>query len=298
MARIEKLIIVGAGLIGGSFSLALKKAGAVGEVVGVGRRPETLQRAQQLGVIDAAGGYDRATFSGASLVLIATPVGQMQPVMRAMAPLLDKTTVVTDGGSTKQDVVKLARAELAAHLPRVVPGHPIAGTEHSGPEAAFPELYRGRRTVLTPLPESLPESVALVRAAWETCGARVTELPAADHDAALAAVSHLPHLLAFALVDELGLRPNGEQMFSFSGGGFRDFTRIASSHPEMWRDIALANQAALSSELRRYRDKLAVLQGLLDAGDGTAMQDMFERARVARARWLPSLQPPVQPAGK
>jgi len=290
MVRINKLVIVGAGLIGGSFSLALKKAGAVGEVVGVGRRRETLEKAQQLGVIDVIGGYDSDTFKGAGLVLIATPVGQMQPVMRAMAPLLDKTTVVTDGGSTKQDVVKLARAELAAHLARVVPGHPIAGTEHSGPEAAFPELYRGRRTVLTPLPESLPEAVALVRAAWETCGARVTELPAGDHDAALAAVSHLPHLLAFALVDELGLRPNGEQMFSFSGGGFRDFTRIASSHPEMWRDIALANQAALSAELVRYRDKLAVLQRLLDAGDGTAMQDMFERARTARARWLPVVQ--------
>ena len=147
-------------------------------------------------------------------------------------------------------------------------------------------------------PESLPEAVALVREAWETCGARVTVLPAGDHDAALAAVSHLPHLLAFALVDELGLRPNGEQMFSFSAGGFRDFTRIASSHPEMWRDIALANQAALSAELVRYRDKLAVLQRLLDAGDGTAMQDMFERARTARARWLPVVQPAVQPAGK
>jgi prephenate dehydrogenase len=287
MARINKLVIVGAGLIGGSFSLALKKAGAVGEVVGVGRRRETLEKAKQLGVIDALGRYDAATFGGASLVLIATPVGQMGEVMRAMAPLLDKATVVTDGGSTKQDVVALARAELAAHLDRFVPAHPIAGTENSGPEAAFPELYRGRRTVLTPLPETSPQAVALVREAWETCGARVTELPPADHDAALAAVSHLPHLLAFALVDELAQRRDGERMFSFSAGGFRDFTRIASSHPEMWRDIALANQSALSTELRRYRDKLAVLQGMLDAGDGAAMQDMFTRAREARARWLP-----------
>ena len=287
MIQIEKLVIVGAGLIGGSFSLALKKAGAVGRVVGVGRRAETLERARQLGVIDAIGGYDADTFGDASLVLIATPVGQMQAVMRSMARLLGGSTVITDGGSTKQDVVALARAELSDHLDRFVPGHPIAGTENSGPDAAFSDLYRNRRVVLTPLPENTPASVAMVRESWETCGARVTELPAAEHDAALAAVSHLPHLLAFALVDELAARPNGEQMFSFSGGGFRDFTRIASSHPEMWRDIALANQQALSRELASYRSKLDQLQKLLDAGDGAAMEALFDRARIARAKWLP-----------
>lgn len=287
MIQIEKLVIVGAGLIGGSFSLALKKAGAVGRVVGVGRRAETLERARQLGVIDAIGGYDADTFGDASLVLIATPVGQMQAVMRSMARLLGGSTVITDGGSTKQDVVALARAELSDHLDRFVPGHPIAGTENSGPDAAFPDLYRNRRVVLTPLPENTPAPVAMVRESWETCGARVTELPAAEHDAALAAVSHLPHLLAFALVDELAARPNGEQMFSFSGGGFRDFTRIASSHPEMWRDIALANQQALSRELASYRSKLDQLQKLLDAGDGAAMEALFDRARIARAKWLP-----------
>ena len=285
--RLEKLVVIGAGLIGGSFSLALKQAGAVGEVMGVGRRVATLEKARQLGVIDKIGGYDAATFSGASLVLIATPVGQMQAVMRAMAGLLEDQTVITDGGSTKQDVVALARSELASHLERFVPAHPIAGTENSGPEAAFAELYRNRRVVLTPLPENTPRAVALVRAAWEACGARVSQLPARDHDAALAAVSHLPHLLAFALVDELAARSNGEEMFSFSGGGFRDFTRIASSHPEMWRDIALANQEALSVELARYRDKLAELQRLLDAGHGAAMEAIFERARAARAKWLP-----------
>ncbi len=287
MIQIEKLVIVGAGLIGGSFSLALKKAGAVGRVVGVGRRAETLERARQLGVIDAIGGYDADTFGDASLVLIATPVGQMQAVMRSMAGLLGGSTVITDGGSTKQDVVALARAELSDHLDRFVPGHPIAGTENSGPDAAFSDLYRNRRVVLTPLPENTPASVAMVRESWETCGARVTELPAAEHDAALAAVSHLPHLLAFALVDELAARPNGEQMFSFSGGGFRDFTRIASSHPEMWRDIALANQQALSRELASYRSKLDQLQKLLDAGDGAGMEALFDRARIARAKWLP-----------
>jgi prephenate dehydrogenase len=253
----------------------------------VGRRAETLERACQLGVIDAIGGYDADTFGDASLVLIATPVGQMQAVMRSMAGLLGGSTVITDGGSTKQDVVALARAELSDHLDRFVPGHPIAGTENSGPDAAFPDLYRNRRVVLTPLPENTPAPVAMVRESWETCGARVTELPAAEHDAALAAVSHLPHLLAFALVDELAARPNGEQMFSFSGGGFRDFTRIASSHPEMWRDIALANQQALSRELASYRSKLDQLQKLLDAGDGAAMEALFDRARVARAKWLP-----------
>lgn len=287
MATIDRLVIIGAGLIGGSFALALKRAGVVREVVGVGRRPETLQQALALGVIDRIGGYDAASFAGASLVLIATPVGQMQAVMRAIAPLISKTTVVTDGGSTKQDVVALGRAELVGHLDRFVPAHPIAGAEKSGPEAAFPDLYQGRRVVLTPLPETTSDAVALVRGLWETCGALVSELSAADHDAALAAVSHLPHLLAFAIVDEFGSRPDGERLLSLSAGGFRDFTRIASSHPEMWRDIALSNKDALSEELRRYRSKLAEMQELLDAGNGPALEAVFDRARSTRARWLP-----------
>ncbi len=284
--RISKLVVIGAGLIGGSFALALKRAGAVAEVVGISRKPGTLLQAKQLGVIDHIGGYDEASFSGADLVLVATPVGQMGKVFSAMAPLLSAKTVVTDGGSTKQDVIALARTHLAAHLSRFVPGHPIAGTERNGPDAAFPDLFKDRRFVMTPLPDNTRSAVELVRAAWEICGAKVSELQADEHDALLAAVSHLPHLLAFALVDEFAGRHNGQRILSFSGGGFRDFTRIASSNPEMWRDIFLSNREAVSAELKLYRDKLEAVQQLLDAGDGPALEAVFERSRMARERWL------------
>src|SRR5213083_2352793 len=192
MARIGKLVIVGVGLIGGSFALALKEAGAVGRAVGVGRGAGNIRRAMELGIIDAIGAADEATFGDADLALLAVPVGQMQRVMRAVAPLIGEKTVVTDAGSTKEDVVALARRELKAALPRFVPGHPIAGTEKSGAEAAFAALYRGRRVVLTPLKENEPGAIALVRTAWESCGASVSEMRAREHDAVLAAVSHLP----------------------------------------------------------------------------------------------------------
>src|SRR6267378_5479439 len=237
MARIEKLVIVGVGLIGGSFALALKEAGAAGRVIGVGRGAGNIRRALELGIIDSAGAFDRATFGDADLVLLAVPVGQMQTVMRSMAPLIGPRTVVTDAGSTKQDVVALARRELKKSLARFVPGHPIAGTEKSGAEAAFAGLYRGRRVVLTPLKGTERGALALVRSAWERCGASVSELEPREHDVVLAAVSHLPHVLAYALVDQVARAKNAKQLFSFAAGGFRDFTRIAGSHPEMWRDI-------------------------------------------------------------
>ncbi len=286
--HIRRLVIVGAGLIGGSFSLALKRRGAVGEVAGIGRNRETLERAKSLGVIDHVGAMDRQTLAGATLVFLATPVGQMEGVMRALIPLLDDDMIVTDGGSTKQDVVAIARQCLGARFPQFVPGHPIAGTERSGPEAAFPELYEKKRVVLTPLEETKAACVDLVRAAWETCGARVTQMTPALHDSVLAAVSHLPHLLSFALVEELSSQPNGELMFSFAGGGFRDFTRIASSNPEMWRDISIANRSALGAELKRYRDSLDALQRMVDGADAEGLGKVFERARTARERWLQS----------
>jgi len=284
--HISRLVVIGAGLIGGSFALALKRAGLVGEVVGISRKPETLQQAKQLGVIDRIGAYDKASFDGAELVLVATPVGQMGKVFAAIAPMVPRDAVITDGGSTKQDVIAFARQHFGATLDRFVPAHPISGTEKSGPSAAFADLYKDRRVVLTPIPETSPKAQALVRAAWEACGARVSEIGAEEHDALLAAVSHLPHLLAFALVDEFASRPEGQRIFSFSGGGFRDFTRIASSSPEMWRDIFLSNRAAVSAELQHYREKLEAVQKLLDAGDGEALEALFERSRSARERWL------------
>jgi prephenate dehydrogenase len=286
MARIEKLVVVGVGLIGGSFALALKTAGAAGRVVGVGRGARNIRRALELKVIDAAGAFDRATLGDADLVLLAAPVGQMRPIMRAIAPWIGPKTVVTDAGSTKQDVVALARRELKGALARFVPGHPIAGTEKSGAEAAFADLYVGRKVVLTPLSQSAPRAVALVRAAWRQCGAEVIEMKPKEHDAVLAAVSHLPHVLAFALVDMVAGHRNAKQLFSHAAGGFRDFTRIASSHPEMWRDICLANHEALLAELDRYRGTLGRIRAMLKRGDARRLEALFARARDARGRWL------------
>jgi prephenate dehydrogenase len=288
MARIDKLVIIGVGLIGASFALALKHAGAVNRVIGIGRGTRNIRRALELKIIDAAGAFNAATLKDADLVLLAAPVGQMQRIMRSAAPWLGAKTVVTDAGSTKQDVVELARQELKGSLARFVPGHPIAGTEKSGAEAAFAELYRERRVVLTPLKETDPTATALVRSAWKQCGARVFELKPEEHDAVFAAVSHLPHVLAYALVDQVARHENARQLFSYAAGGFRDFTRIASSHAEMWRDICLANREALLAELGRYRGQLDRVCKMLERGDAAALEKMFSGARAARARWLDS----------
>ena len=285
---LRKVVVVGVGLIGGSFALALKAAGAVDHVVGVGRRTGTLERARALGIIDASGALEASTLSDADLVLVSVPVAQTPTVLGALAPHLGPATLVTDAGSTKQDVVAAARAALGERVRHFVPGHPIAGTEHSGPEAAFAELFRGRNVVLTPLAENAAQHVAAVRRAWEACGARVQELGIAEHDEILAAVSHLPHVLAYALVDHVAGRTGGDKFMSFAAGGFRDFTRIASSHPEMWRDICVANRAALLKELDGYGEVIDELRGMVARGDAAGLHALFEKAREARNRWLES----------
>ncbi len=286
MERIEKLVVVGVGPIGGSFALALKQAGTVGRVVGVGRSAANIYRAQELKIIDAAGNFDAETFGDADLAFLAVPVGQMREVMRSIAPLLGEKTVVTDAGSTKEDVVRFARAELSKSLARFVPGHPIAGTEKSGAEAAFPELYRDRKVVLTPLKGTTAEAKALVKGAWQACGASVFQLAPREHDAVLATVSHLPHVLAYALVNQVARHKDAKRLFSYAAGGFRDFTRIASSHPEMWRDICIANKKALLAELGRYGKELERVKRMLERGDGKALEALFSGARDARDRWL------------
>lgn len=290
MAEFGKVVICGVGLIGGSFARALKVAGAVGEVVGVGRSQATLQAAVDLGVIDRHTSEWADALAGADLVLLATPVGQMETILAAMKPHLEASTVVTDGGSTKQNVVAAARAALGDRIAQFVPGHPIAGAEKSGVQVSDAELYRNRRVVLTPLAENPPGLVEKVGNAWRICGALVSELTPEEHDGVFAAVSHLPHVLAFGLVHELSLRPNAQVLFGFAAGGFRDFTRIAGSHPEMWRDICLANQSSLLFELDAYMAELAKLRQLLVAGDGAALDDVFEKARSARASWLATAQ--------
>ena len=294
MAHIGKLVVCGVGLIGGSFALALRRAGAVGRIVGIGRRREVLERACALGVIDEIAEGWADALDGADLVLLAAPVGQTDAILAAMAPHLRPGTVVTDAGSTKRDVVAALRSHLGGALADVVPAHPIAGAEKSGVEAAFAELYMGRKVVLTPLPESRPDAVQKVRDAWEACGAVVVGMTPQEHDRVFAAVSHLPHLLAFGLVDDLAGRSNAPLLFSHAASGFRDFTRIAGSHPEMWRDICVANRVALLEELDAYLVELARLRTMLVEADGDGLEAVFERARRARNAWAEGL--PVRTA--
>jgi len=287
--RLDKVVIFGVGLIGGSFALGLKAAGAAKRVIGLGRTAANLEHALELGVIDEASD-DPAVVVEADLVLIATPVGQMGTIMEAIAPHLGADTVVTDGGSTKQDVVALAYRLLNSHAAQFVPGHPIAGAEYSGVAAARADLYRQRKVVLTPLPENSERSIRRVRAAWRLCGAKLFRMHPAEHDRVFAAVSHLPHLLSYALVDQVARHPNGKQLFDYAAGGFRDFTRVASSHPEMWRDICVANRKALLQELTGYQRELAEMKQLLQKGDAAGLEKIFTRARAARNKWLKKQQ--------
>jgi len=282
---IQKLVVVGVGLIGGSFALALKAAGGVRRAVGVGRSRANLGQALAMGAIDDVADDLAAAVDGADFVLVTTPVGAMPDVFARIAPKLAPDAVVTDGGSTKQTVVAAARAALGARVAQFVPAHPIAGSDASGAGAATATLFRDREVILTVLPETAPEAVARVRSAWQACGARVAEMTPGEHDAVLAAVSHLPHLLSYALVHELAGRADATQLFAHAGTGLRDVTRLAASHPEMWRDICVANREALLGELRRYQDTLAKLGALLEQSDGAGLERLFEAARAARRAW-------------
>ncbi len=283
--QFKKIVIFGVGLIGGSFALALRKAGAVSEVVGFGRSAATLDQAKQLGILDRIGIDVAREIRDADLVLLATPVAQMAELFARIAPHLGANTLVTDGGSTKGDVVAAARANLGSKISQCIPAHPIAGAEKSGAAAARADLYRGKKVVLTPLPENSQAAVARVRKAWELCGANVSELTPQQHDEVFAAVSHLPHLLSFALVHDLAKRDNREQLLSFAASGFRDFTRIASSSPEMWRDICMANREALMRELQQYAAELYVLHQALQSNDAAKLEEIFSLAREVRSGW-------------
>ena len=281
---IEKLAIVGTGLIGGSFAMALKQAGAVREVLGVGRNPAKLTVARELGLIDRAADWAQA--GQADCILLAIPVGETESVLKHLLPHLKAGAIVTDAGSTKVNVVAAARTALGARFADFVPGHPIAGSEQSGPGAARADLYQGKKVVLTPQVETRADALATVRALWEAVGAQVETLDAALHDRVFAAVSHLPHLAAFALVDELAQRADGDTFFRFAASGFRDFTRIAGSSPEMWRDIALANREAVLTELDAYLNALQTLRQAVAGQDAGVLLEIFLRARTARESWL------------
>jgi prephenate dehydrogenase len=286
--RIGKLVVVGVGLIGGSYALALRAAGRVDQVIGVGRGRANLDAARSMAIIDRAVQVDgdwAAETADADLVLLAAPVAQYPGLLAAMAGRLGPATIVTDAGSTKQDVIAAARAALGRAMVRFVPAHPVAGTEHSGASAAFATLFRERNVVLTPVAETDPAATATVAASWEACGSRVRTLDAAAHDRIFAAVSHLPHLVAFGLVEAFAARPDADDIFRFAASGFRDFTRIAASSPEMWRDIALANRDALLVEVAAFRAQLDRLAAMVAAGDGEALAAVFTRARAARRDW-------------
>jgi len=284
--RLKTLAIIGVGLIGGSFALALKRAAAVTTVIGCDRDARALERAIALGVIDTAAESPAEAANAADLVFIAVPVRQIAAVLRDVAPALGPGSVVTDAGSTKAEVVRVAREALRERFARFVPGHPIAGREASGVEAAAADLFRGARVVLTPVSETAADAQDLVRACWEAAGGRIANTAPEVHDQVFAAVSHLPHLLAFALVSEVAARDNAADLFGFAAGGFRDFTRIAGSSPEMWRDIALQNRAALLAEIDRYGTRLAVFRELIDKGDGPALERLMREARGARSAWI------------
>ncbi len=279
------IVIVGLGLIGGSVALALRSAWPDAGIVAFDRDDQQIDLALRAGAIDA-GITDFASVTTADIVLVAVPVAQTAAVFEALAPHLGTNTVLTDVGSTKQSVITVARAHLGSRLSQFVPGHPIAGRERAGFAAAASELFEGKNVVLTPLAENAPAAVEKIRALWRACGANVVEMTADAHDAIFAAVSHLPHLLAFALVDELAQRPNAKSLFSFAASGFRDFTRIASSSSEMWRDIALNNRDALLPEFDRYIAHAQQLRDALAAGDSVAIETLMSRAREARDKWL------------
>jgi prephenate dehydrogenase len=284
--KIGKLVVIGVGLIGGSFALALKRARVVQRVVGVGRTRANLAAALRLKVVDEISHDPGRAVRDADFVLLATPVGQMPAVMSSIAQHVPGHAVITDAGSTKRDVIACAQRFLGAHLARFVPAHPIAGTELSGAAAAFPDLFRGRNVILTTQAGTRAGAIALVRRAWEACGARIVRLDARAHDEILAAVSHLPHVIAFALVNMLAGQRNPAQLFGLSAGGLRDTVRIAGSSPEMWADICVANREALLAALEGYENELEETRAAIERADAQELRRLFSRARAAREKWL------------
>jgi len=291
-----RVVIVGVGLIGGSFALGLKAAGASATIVGLERSARALARARELGIIDVACTDPQEALKGADLVLLAAPVAQTGAILEQLLPFLEPHTIVTDAGSTKSDVVASARAAMQGRVQQFVPGHPIAGRESNGPDAAIPDLFRGKKAVLTPLPENPSDAVERVAAAWRACGAIIHTLSPQEHDRVFAAVSHLPHLLAYALVDDIANKPHADLLFQYAASGFRDFTRIAGSSPEMWRDISLANRASLLGELDAYLAQLGSLRARLAAADGAALEAVYGNAQRARRAWIEAIETAEQPA--
>ncbi len=279
---IPRLAVIGVGLIGGSLSLALKAAGAVGEVVGIGRGLANLETALRLGVVDRIATDPVAGVAEADLVFLATPVLSLPLVAAQVLPAMKPGAIMTDGGSVKGSVIAAIQPLVPAGV-HFVPGHPIAGTEKSGAEAAFPTLYRGKRCILTPTAQTDPNALEQVRRVWSTAGSEVVLMDVEKHDRVLAAISHLPHMVAYALVNAVGAYDRyQENILEYSAGGFRDFTRIASSDPVMWRDIALTNRAALLEMMDQFETFFHELKDDIRHGQGERLFDFFLRSKQSR----------------
>jgi prephenate dehydrogenase len=279
---IDKLAIIGVGLIGSSLSLALKEAGAVRQVIGFGRNQKNLARGVELGVLDDFTESIEACVSDADVIVVAVPLGAMRKVFAELKSVVKKGAIITDVGSAKGSVVSAARDELGSVFTRFVPAHPIAGTEKSGVEAGFATLYQNRRVIITPLEQTDQDAIAVIDEMWRHCGAIIEYLGVKHHDKVLAATSHLPHMLAFALVHYLSNLNDHEEIFRYAAGGFRDFTRIASSDPVMWRDVCIANGDAVVDLIEQYQQELDQVKSAISAGDADGLLKLFGRAKSER----------------
>lgn len=281
----EQLGLIGCGLMGGSFALALKRAGLVKRVVGYSKSPTTTERARQMGVIDVAAPSALLAVSGADIVLIAVPVSASEATFKSIKHMVTSKMLIMDVGSTKGDVVEAAQRGLREQVGSFVPVHPIAGKELAGVEHADPELYQGKQVILTPVEQTLPTQLKQAWEVWTTLGCKVVQMAPESHDAAFAAVSHLPHLLSFAMMNAIAAQPKGKEFLSLAGPGFRDFTRIAASDPKVWRDIFMANREELLTQSRLFQTQLQAFDALMSGGDAQALETQIAQASATRAKW-------------
>ena len=281
----KQLGVIGCGLMGGSFALALKRAGLVKRVVGYSKSPSTTEKARKLGVIDIAAESALLAVSGSDIVLVSVPVAATESTFKAVRDLIDPGVLVMDVGSTKRDVVEAARRVLKERIGSFVPAHPIAGKESSGIEAADAQLYAGCQVILTPLPQTRAEMVQKATDVWSAIGCHVLKMSPENHDSAFAAVSHLPHLLAFAYYSAVAKQRAGRDFLSLAGPGFRDFTRIAASDPVMWRDVLMSNREEILKQSQRFRLTLDALEHVMKMGNQEALEDLIRSASESRAAW-------------
>jgi prephenate dehydrogenase len=288
----EQLGLIGCGLMGGSFALALKRAGLVKRVVGYSKSPSTTQRALSMGVIDVEAPSALLAVSGADIVLLAVPVAATEATLKAIRHLVTRDMLIMDVGSTKRDVIDAARRVLRDNVGSFVPCHPIAGKEVSGVDHADPDLYTGRQVVITPIERTQVSHLQRATQVWEALGCQVLQMSPQAHDAAFAAVSHLPHLIAFALVNGIAAQPEGEEFLSLAGPGFRDFTRIAASDPKMWRDVLLANKQELLAQSQAFQRTLQAMEAMIEADNADALEDFIGKASTLRANWRMGVRKP------